>query len=103
MKELLSVRELSITLRRAERRLAAVEDVSFDIAAGEALGLVGESGCGKSLTASSLFRLLPDPPVEVRARSVRFLDQELTGLGENRLAALRGDKVGMIFQDPTTH
>jgi len=101
--ELLSVRELAVTLRRAERRLVAVEDVCFDIAAGEALGLVGESGCGKSLTASSLFRLLPDPPVEVRARSIRFLGQELSQLSEAHLAALRGDKVGMIFQDPTTH
>ncbi len=103
MTELLSVRELAVTLHRGRQRLPAVEDVSFDIAAGEALGLVGESGCGKSLTAGSLFRLLPDPPVEVRARSIRFQGQELSGATEPQLAALRGNQVGMIFQDPATH
>jgi len=103
LKELLSVRELAVTLHRGRQRLPAVEDVSFDIAAGETLGLVGESGCGKSLTAGSLFRLLPDPPVEVRARSIRFQGHELSEAGEAQLAALRGDQVGMIFQDPATH
>ena len=103
MAGLLSVRELSVILNRAGRRFPAVEGVSFDIGDGEALGLVGESGCGKSLTASALFRLLPDPPVEVRSRSVRFLGEELSQLPERRLAALRGQKVGMVFQDPTTH
>ena len=98
----LSVRDLAVTLCRGPVRLAAVEQVSFAIAAGEALGLVGESGCGKSLTAASLFRLLPAPPVEVRAASLCFLGEELAAASEARFAALRGDKVGMVFQDPTT-
>ncbi|WP_460448052.1 ABC transporter ATP-binding protein [Alsobacter sp. SYSU BS001988] len=79
-----------------------VEDVSFAIAPGEMLGLVGESGCGKSITALSILRLLPSPPVRIAAGAVRVGGVDVLGLGREALRTLRGDRVGMIFQEPMT-
>ncbi|WP_086856173.1 ABC transporter ATP-binding protein [Amycolatopsis lexingtonensis] len=88
----LSVRGLSVS--------SLVRDVSFEIGAGERVGLIGESGSGKSLTALSVMGLLPD---ELRASgSIRLGDRELLGMSEKDLSRLRGDELAMVFQEPMT-
>jgi oligopeptide/dipeptide ABC transporter ATP-binding protein len=79
-----------------------LEDVSFTIAPGETLGLVGESGCGKSVTALSLMRLLPEPPARVTGGRIVFDGADLLAMGAASLRAIRGDRVAMIFQEPMT-
>ena len=97
---LLEVRDLGIELQTYRGLARAVRDVSFTLARGDTLGLVGESGCGKSLTAMALMGLLPEG-ARVTG-SIRLDGKELVGLGEPALAALRGNRVGMIFQEPMT-
>jgi peptide/nickel transport system ATP-binding protein len=97
---LLDVTDLSVTLPTAHGRLAALRGVSFKLDRGATLGLVGESGCGKSLTALALMGLLPEGAL-VEGRIV--LDgTELTALDDDALAALRGDRLAMVFQEPMT-
>jgi peptide/nickel transport system ATP-binding protein len=97
---LLDVRNLSVTLPTAQGRRAAPRGVSFTLDRAGTLGLVGESGCGKSLTALALMGLLPDG-AEV-AGSIRFDGRELTSLDDAAMGALRGDRLGMVFQEPMT-
>src|SRR4029453_2038495 len=78
----------------------AVDGVSFSLAAGEAIGLVGESGCGKSVTALSIMRLVPSPPGRVVAGEVLFDGRDLLKLSDAELRRVRGGEVAMIFQDP---
>jgi oligopeptide/dipeptide ABC transporter ATP-binding protein len=80
----------------------AVDDVSFSVETGQTLGLVGESGCGKSVTALSIVGLIPKPPGRIVAGSIRFDGRELTTLSERELEDVRGAKIAMIFQDPMT-
>jgi peptide/nickel transport system ATP-binding protein len=97
---LLEVQDLTVLLQTQRGPARAVRDVSFTLERGQTLGLVGESGCGKSITAMSLMGLLPE-----NARvtgSIRFDGQELVGLPERRLREMRGDRIGMIFQEPMT-
>ncbi len=82
--------------------LALVEDVSFDIRPGEMLGLVGESGCGKSVTALSILRLLPEPPIRIASGRILFGERDLAALPLDRMQPLRGREIGMIFQEPMT-
>jgi peptide/nickel transport system ATP-binding protein len=97
---LLDVTDLSVTLPTAHGRLAALRGVSFKLDRGATLGLVGESGCGKSLTALALMGLLPEG-AQVEGRIV--LDgTELTALDDDAMAALRGDRLAMVFQEPMT-
>jgi peptide/nickel transport system ATP-binding protein len=100
MTALLDVADLGVTLPTAQGRLAALRGVSFSLARGATLGLVGESGCGKSLTALALMGLLPDG-AEVTG-SIRYDGRELTTLDDAALGALRGDRLGMVFQEPMT-
>jgi oligopeptide/dipeptide ABC transporter ATP-binding protein len=94
----LQVANLTIALKG----LALVEDVSFEIAAGETLGLVGESGCGKSVTALAIQRLLPSPPLEIAAGRIQFSGRDLASLDAAALRRVRGGEIGMIFQEPMT-
>lgn len=80
----------------------AVDGVSFSIDRGEIVGVVGESGCGKSATALSLLRLLPKPHGRIAGGSIRFDGEELVALPEARMRQLRGHRIAMIFQDPMT-
>ena len=97
---LLSVEGLSIRLAAGQGNL--VDDVGFAVRRGETLCIVGESGCGKSLTGLSLMGLLPPPPVQVTSGSVWFEERDLLGLSQRALADLRGDRMAMIFQEPMT-
>jgi oligopeptide/dipeptide ABC transporter ATP-binding protein len=96
---LLSVRDLQVEFEVGGRRARAVDGVSFDLAPGEVLGVVGESGCGKSVTALSIMRLVPQPPAHI-AGVVRLGDKELLRLPEREMREIRGGRIAMVFQDP---
>ena len=97
---LLDVHNLRIELQTHRGPAIAVLDVGFSLARGDTLGLVGESGCGKSLTAMALMGLLPEGARV--SGSIRLDGQELVGLDERGWSALRGNRIGMIFQEPMT-
>jgi len=99
---LLEVQDLRTYFKVKAGRVRAVDGVSFAIKSGEKLGVVGESGCGKSVTALSIMRLLPQPPAEYAGGSVLFEDEDLLDLQESAMRKIRGGKIGMIFQDPMT-
>ena len=82
--------------------VAAVDDVSFEVAEREVLGIVGESGSGKSVTALSIMGLLPKPPARIAGGSIRFAGEDLLALSERGLRRVRGPGIGMIFQEPMT-
>jgi peptide/nickel transport system ATP-binding protein len=90
-----------VAFRRGGEALRAVSDVSFDVYRGKTLGLVGESGCGKSVTSLSLLRLLPEEAI-VEGGSVLFEGRDLLSLPERELRRVRGRKIAMVFQDPMT-
>jgi oligopeptide/dipeptide ABC transporter ATP-binding protein len=99
---LLRVDRLDVDVLGDAGAVRLVDGVSFELAAGEVLGLVGESGCGKSVTALSLLRLLPEPPIRVQAERVGFEELDLARLSRSRLREVRGSRIGMIFQEPMT-
>src|SRR5437870_11767682 len=80
----------------------AVDDVSFSLKRGETLAIVGESGCGKSITALSVLRLIPDPPGRIVAGSVRLDGRNLLELNDAAMRDVRGNDISMIFQEPMT-
>src|SRR2546421_6522674 len=96
---LLSARNLRVEFTVEGRSFAAVEEVSFELAPGEVLGVVGESGSGKSVTALALMRLLSQPPAKV-AGEVWFDGRDLLKLPEPEMRAIRGGQIAMVFQDP---
>ena len=100
MTPLLEVRNLSVKLQTHRGPAYAVRDISFTLDRGDTLGLVGESGCGKSITVMALMGLLPEN-AELTG-SIRFDGQELIGLGDEALCQIRGNRIGMIFQEPMT-
>jgi oligopeptide/dipeptide ABC transporter ATP-binding protein len=98
---LLSVRDLRTWFHTDQGVAKAVDGVSFDVHPGETLGIVGESGCGKTVTSLSILQLLPQPPAKIESgSSIRFVGEELLGVGEKRMRALRGNEIAMIFQEP---
>jgi oligopeptide/dipeptide ABC transporter ATP-binding protein len=99
---LLSIKELTVEFQTDQGPLRAVDHVSLDIGRGEIVGLVGESGCGKSVTALSILRLVPSPPGETVAGSITLGEQELLSLPIRELRAIRGEEISMIFQEPMT-
>ncbi|MEX0762814.1 MAG: ABC transporter ATP-binding protein [Dehalococcoidia bacterium] len=99
---LLDVRNLKTHFFTAGGVIKAVDDVSFTVEAGETLGLVGESGCGKSVTALSLMRLVPDPPGRIVGGEVLFDGQDLLRASDTQMRQVRGGRIGMIFQEPMT-
>jgi peptide/nickel transport system ATP-binding protein len=98
---LLQVEDLRVAFDTPRGRALAVDGVDFALAAGETLCIVGESGCGKSVTALSVMGLVPSPPATVTGR-IRFEGRDLLGLPRRALADLRGDRLAMIFQEPMT-
>ena len=99
---LLSMENLSVSFDTSEGVVHAVNDVSLEIKKGEIVGLVGESGCGKSVTALSILRLLPIPPARIDGGRILFKGTNLLTLPEDEMRALRGRAISMVFQDPMT-
>jgi oligopeptide/dipeptide ABC transporter ATP-binding protein len=99
---LLEVSNLTTHFFTREGVVQAVDGVSFSLEAGRTLGIVGESGCGKSVTALSIMGLIPKPPARIVAGSVMFGGRDLTTLSEKQLEDVRGREISMIFQDPMT-
>lgn len=97
---LLEVRHLSVAFETEEGLQHAVDDVSFDIPRGSCVGIVGESGCGKSVTAMSLVRLLPRPSGRILGGRVLFDGEDLLTMKPKRLRSVRGGRIGVIFQEP---
>ncbi|AEY00549.1 ABC-type oligopeptide transport system, ATPase component [Oceanimonas sp. GK1] len=102
MSALLEVEHLAVSFTTEAGSFRVVDDVSFSLAPGQTLGLVGESGCGKSVTALSLLGLLPQPAGRVVGGRARFQGQELLTLNRKERYRLRGNKIAMIFQEPMT-
>ena len=102
MTTVLSIDKLSVDFELGTETVHAVRDVSFDLAEGETLAVVGESGSGKTATALSILQLNPVPPAVYRSGTIRFGDHDLLALPEDRLRAIRGNDIAMIFQDPMT-
>ena len=102
LQHLLEVDNLSTSFFTYAGEVRAVSGVSFYVDEGEALGIVGESGCGKSVTVQSVMRLIPNPPGKIVSGEIRFLGQDLVKLPEKQMATIRGKSIGMIFQDPMT-
>lgn len=98
----LEVSNLKVAFRTRTGFVHAVNSVSFDLAPGEILGVVGESGCGKSVTMMSMLGLLPSPPAEILGGSVVFEGSDLLKAGAEALRRVRGGRIGFIFQDPMT-
>ena len=102
MSILLEVNDLSTRFFTPAGVVKAVNGVSFDLREGESLALVGESGCGKSITALSIMRLIPSPPGRIVSGSVRFMGQDLLAHDEETMRSIRGNQIGMVFQEPMT-
>jgi peptide/nickel transport system ATP-binding protein len=98
---MLAVDRLSTRFVSGGTQVRALEEVSFSIADGETVAIVGESGCGKSVTAMSILRLLPTPPARMTG-SIRFRGRELMDIPEAGMQAIRGNSISMIFQEPMT-
>jgi len=99
---LLELRDLKTHFFTDEGVARAVDGVSYEVRRGETLGVVGESGCGKSVTALSVMRLIPDPPGRIVAGSIHFEGKNLATLPEPEMRRIRGNRIGMIFQEPMT-
>ena len=99
---LLEVDDLKVAFETEDGLLHAVDGVSFRVDAGKTLGIVGESGCGKSVTASSILRLVPSPPGRILGGEIRFDGTDILGLTSKELSDIRGNQISMIFQDPMT-
>jgi oligopeptide/dipeptide ABC transporter ATP-binding protein len=98
----LAVRGLTIAFKTDAGYQTAVDGISFDLGRGETLALVGESGCGKSVTALAILRLIPDPPGRVTAGEIVFKGRNLLALPEREMRKVRGSGIAMVFQEPTT-
>lgn len=99
---LLSIEGLSVAFNTEQGPVRVVEDLSLELATGETLGLVGESGCGKSVTAQTIMRLLPSPLSQIEAGRIMFEGEDLAVLPASRMRRIRGDRIGMVFQEPMT-
>ncbi len=99
---LLEVQDLKTRFFTEDGVVKAVEGVSFELAEGETMGLVGESGCGKSVTMMSILRLIPNPPGLIVGGKVVFQGQDLLGIAEEEMRHIRGNKIAMVFQEPMT-
>ncbi|AQU73128.1 ABC transporter ATP-binding protein [Priestia megaterium] len=102
METMLQIKNLHVQFSTYGGRVQAVRGVSFDLHKGETLAIVGESGCGKSVTSQSIMRLIPTPPGRITSGSILFKGQDLTKLSEKKMRDIRGADISMIFQDPMT-
>ncbi|MCD6185782.1 MAG: ABC transporter ATP-binding protein [Deltaproteobacteria bacterium] len=101
VEKILDINDLTVTFETDEGVFNAVDHVSFDIGKGEIVGLVGESGCGKTVTALSITRLIPSPPGRIASGKILFKGEDLLQLGIKEMRRIRGRKISMIFQEPS--
>ncbi|MGE5701593.1 MAG: ABC transporter ATP-binding protein [Clostridia bacterium] len=99
---MLEVKGLKVNFRNDEKEYTVVNGISFHVKKGETLGLVGESGCGKSVTSLSIMRLVPTPPGKIVAGEIRYKGVNLLSLSEKEMNNIRGNDISMIFQEPMT-
>jgi len=99
---LLEVSDIVVDFKTRAGSARVLDHISLQVNEGEVLGIVGESGCGKSMTALSIMGLVPNPPGKVTSGSIKLDGQEMVGLGNNQLRKIRGKDIGMIFQEPMT-
>lgn len=102
MERILEVKNLHVTFSTYGGTVKAVRGVDFYLNKGETLAIVGESGCGKSVTSNAIMRLIPSPPGKIASGSIRFKDVEITSVTERKMRDIRGVDISMIFQDPMT-
>ena len=102
MGKLLEVKNLKTYFYTDDGIAKAVDDIYYDLDKGETLGLVGESGCGKSVSALSIMQLIPDPPGKIVGGQIMFKGQDIVQLGEKEMQDIRGNDIAMIFQEPMT-
>jgi oligopeptide transport system ATP-binding protein len=102
MENILEVKDLHISFHTYAGEVQAVRGINFEVRKGETVGIVGESGCGKSVTAQSIMQLIPKPPVDYKQGQIVFNGQDLLKKKEKEMEKIRGNDIGMIFQDPMT-
>jgi oligopeptide/dipeptide ABC transporter ATP-binding protein len=102
MAELLQVKNLQTSFFTPEGEVRAIDGVSFEIGEGKTIGLVGESGCGKSVTSLSIMRLIPSPPGKIVGGEIVYRDRDLLRLNNEEMRKIRGNEISMIFQEPMT-
>lgn len=101
-KTLLEIKNLKTGFKTDDGRFLAVDDISFKLEEGKTLGIVGESGCGKSVTALSIMRLIPNPPGTIEGGEIIFNGRNLLSLSDEEMRKIRGNEIAMIFQEPMT-
>ena len=99
-KPLLSIRDLSVRFATHQGLARVLEKVCLDIKSGEILGLVGETGCGKSVLARSVLRIIPSPPGEIASGTIFYQEEDLLQISDKRMRQVRGNRISMIFQEP---
>ena len=99
---LLEVRNLKTCFLIDGKEVPIVDGITFQLSRGEVVALVGESGCGKTVTALSLMNLIPDPPGKIKSGQIIFEEEDLLTKSESQLRKIRGNRISMIFQDPMT-
>ncbi|RDY66226.1 ABC transporter ATP-binding protein [Halobacillus trueperi] len=102
MEKILDIRDLHVSFKTFGGEVQAVRGVNLELYRGETLAIVGESGCGKSVTANSIMRLIPTPPGEIKDGSILFKGQDMTQHSDKEVRKIRGVDISMIFQDPMT-
>jgi oligopeptide/dipeptide ABC transporter ATP-binding protein len=99
---ILDVQNLNTEFHTQDGVVHAVNGISYDLGEGETLGIVGESGCGKSVSVLSIMRLLPQPPAKIMADKINFFDRNILDFSDDEMHNIRGSQIAMIFQDPMT-
>src|SRR3970040_2305979 len=102
MADLIKVKNLQTSFFTPEGEVRAIDGISFEIGEGKTIGLVGESGCGKSVTALSVMRLVPSPPGKVVGGEILYRGRDLLKLNGEEMRKIRGNEISMIFQEPMT-
>ena len=100
--KILEVKDLHVSFDTYAGEVQAVRGVTFDLYKAEAIAVVGESGCGKSVTAKSIMKLIPSPPGRLKSGNIIFNGKDITNFNRRQMEAIRGSEIGMIFQDPMT-